>query len=169
MLMGLDLALENTGVAILTQEGHVLRTHTLEYAFERRTKRDAPITEVQRSERLIGITNDIVGYVRDFGIRYAALEDYAFSRVFQAARLGEIGGNVKVQLLLAHGLVLEPVTVNTARKTILGYGGSISKSDIVRVVNESFNINCATDHEADAVVVARCYFEWLQSQEAPVT
>lgn len=166
--MGLDLSLQHTGVGILSRDGHVLRHLTLDYVFDRRRKGDPPITEMERTERLIGITNDIVGIAKDFDVRWAAVEDYAYSQVNQAARLGEIGGNVKVQVYLAAGLVLEPIVASSARKIILGYGGSIAKTDIVDAVNEGFNLDCNNDHEADSLVIARAMFEWLQNQEAPV-
>jgi Holliday junction resolvasome RuvABC endonuclease subunit len=165
--MGLDLSLQNTGVTILTRDGLVLRTLTLEYSFDRRSKKDPPVTESQRTERLIAITNDIVGMARDYGVRWACVEDYAHNQKWQAHRIGEIGGNVKVQLYLACNLVLEPISMGTARKLILGYGRP-KKQDIVKAVNEGFNIDCANDHEADSVVTARTYFEFLQKQGEPV-
>lgn len=162
--MGVDLSLQYTGVGILSPEGRVLRKLTLDYSFDRRKKTDPPISEAQRTERLIGITNDLVGLARDFKVRWFAVEDYAFSQVHQAARLGEIGGNVKVQLYLACGLVAEPIVASSARKIVLGYGNP-TKAEIVKVVNEAFNLDVENDHEADSLVIARAMFEWAQNQE----
>lgn len=158
--MGVDLALEKTGICVLTKWGHVQRVLTLEYPLARRKKSDPPIMESDRIRRLVSVTNDVVGLCQDFQVRWVAIEGYAYSKRYQSHQLGEIAGNVKVQLWLAHGIVAETIPPTSARKSVLGFGNT-NKSEVMRVVRDGLGVEVDNDHEADATVIARAYFDQL--------
>lgn len=162
--MGLDLALRDTGIVILSEYGSLLRAISLSYPLARKRKGDPPISEADRVERLINLTNEIVGIAKDYGVVYAAVEGYAYDKRFQAHQLGEIAGNVKVQLWLARRVLVSTVPPSTARKHLFGYG-SPSKEQTMEVVRDRLGLRVSNDHEADAYVVARYLFHEVVARE----
>jgi Holliday junction resolvasome RuvABC endonuclease subunit len=164
-VMGLDLALTNTGVVILTEYGSLLRSYTLRYPMTRRRKNDPPISEDERIERLINLTNEIVGLAKEYKVRYVALEGSAYSKQYQAHQLGEINGNVKVQLWLACKVVPTVIPPTTARKHVLGFGNA-TKAEIQSVLVDQMRYNLGGEHEVDAYVVARYLWDLLARRHA---
>jgi Holliday junction resolvasome RuvABC endonuclease subunit len=161
--MGLDLALRNTGVIILSEHGSLLRHFTLEYPLSRK-KGEPPISDSDRIERLINLTNEIVGIAKDYSVRYAGVEGYAYAKRYQAHQIGEIAGNVKVQLWLARRILVDTVPPKTARKHFLGYG-SASKKQVEKVLRDGLGLRLDTEHEVDAYVVARYLFDEVVGRE----
>jgi len=162
--MGLDLALRETGVIVLSERGSLLRRFTLFYPLTRKKKSDPPITEADRIERLINLTNEIVGITKKYGIRYVAVEGYAYAKKYQAHQIGEIAGNVKVQLWLARKIVTDTVPPSTARKHFFDYGKP-SKDQVMEVVRDRLGLRVGNDHEADAYVIARYLFDEMVGRE----
>ena len=157
-LIGLDLSLVNTGVIVLTEQGSLLRHNSLSFPLKRK-RSDPPITEGERIERLINLTNVIVGIAKDYKVKHAAIEGYAHNKRYQAHQLGEIAGNVKVQLWLACKIIAVPVPPPTGRKHMFGYGHP-SKTEILEILR-SAGIAVDNDHEADAYVVAHYLFDQM--------
>lgn len=149
---------------MLTDVGLPLRVLTI------KTQIDENASEAQRIERLLQIANEVVGFVKDFKVHHVGIEDYAYSRGWQAHQIGEVGGVVKTQLWLACGIVARPAGIKSARKHVLGYGGSFgkgkeAKENIVRVVRDGYGVDVDNDHEADSFVVARYTFDSVVAEE----
>jgi Holliday junction resolvasome RuvABC endonuclease subunit len=163
--MGLDLALNFTGVAILNETGQVQFVKTLNNGLKRE-KGDPPITQSEVIQRLIDVANEIVGLAKDYKVHHVGIENYAYGAKYQAHQIGEVAGLVKVQLALACGIIPEVVPPSTARKHVMGYGGAgVSKDDIKHVVREGLGVEIETDHEADAVVVGRYRFDMAVARQ----
>jgi len=114
-------------------------------------------SQAEQIERLLNIAKDIVSDVQAFKIALVAIEDYAQAARFGAHQYGEVGGVVKTQLWLASRVVADIYPPKLARKMVLGYGGNVPKEQIFQAVKE-IGIDVATDHEADAWVVAMAHF-----------
>jgi len=162
--MGIDLSLQHTGIVILSEYGSLLRTFSLDYVLARKKKNDPPISEAQKVERLINLTNDVVKLAKDFKVRHVALEGYAYQKANQAHQIGEIGGNVKVHLWLARNILVVPVPPSTGRKHFFDYGHA-AKEDIMKVLTEGLGLDLENDHEADAYVVARYLWDFEAVKE----
>jgi Holliday junction resolvasome RuvABC endonuclease subunit len=160
-VLGLDLALVNTGIIVLNETGVVLRRATLRYPLiQKRTKGiDSPVTEDERVQRLLNIANDIVGVIKQFGIQRVAIEGptYGTHRQAHQHQTGEVSGVVKTQIWLATHMIPLIVPPNAGRKHFLGYGGA--KKDDVGTVLRQIGIEFDTDHEADAYIVARYLYD----------
>jgi Holliday junction resolvasome RuvABC endonuclease subunit len=165
--MGLDLALRDTGVTILSEFGNLLRHFSLEYPLASK-RGEPPISEAERIERLINLTNDIVGYAKAFKIKYVALEGYAYNKRFQAHQLGEIAGNVKVQLWLARKILVEVVPPSTGRKHLFGYG-SAKKDDCFKILTDGLDLTLDNTHESDSYVAARYLWDQMAQRERDMT
>jgi len=161
--MGLDLALRDTGVTILSEQGSLLRHLSLEYPLTRK-RGEPPISEAEKIERLINLTNDIIGLVKDFKVRHVALEGYAHSKRFQAHQIGEIAGNVKVQLWLARKILVVPVPPATGRKHFFGYG-KIKKEQVFEILTDRIGLTLDNTHEADSYVSARYLWDEVARRE----
>jgi Holliday junction resolvasome RuvABC endonuclease subunit len=162
--MGIDLSLQNIGITILTEAGLVIRSLTIETEISRNA------STAQKTERLIFISNEVVSRIKEFKVKYVGVEDYAFGRGYQAHQIGEIGGNIKVQVRLACSMYVRPAAITSARKHVLGYGGSFgpkkqAKENLVHVVREGYRVDVANDHEADSFVVARYTFDTAVAEE----
>lgn len=158
MVMGIDLALRKTGVAVLTEEGLLLRAFTIEHKIKR-AKGEA-ITEAHKIQRLLTVTSEIMRQVEAFRVRHVALENFAYNQAHQAHQMGEMAGSLKTQLWLGQRIVpiTEPAT--TARKHVFGHGG-ISKDDVLEILRNRIFLPIETDHEADAYVVGRYVYDGL--------
>lgn len=109
---GLDLSLSSAGVAILPPTGApVYWTLAMEMA-KHPTERD-------RIERVIWITNQIMGKLKEHGVQFVGIEDYAFSG-HGLTRLAELTGNLKVQVYLGLRAVPLMIAANSVRKYHLG-------------------------------------------------
>jgi len=163
-VLGIDLALRNTGLVVLTEEGHILRRKTLVFHLRKRKEIDAPIDEADHIERLLNIANEVVGWAKVFQVKAVGIEGFAFDKKFQAHQLGQVAGVVKTQLWLACRVISKEVQMSAARKHLLGYGRP-KKEQIVEVVKNRLGLNVETDHEADAYVVARYLYDCLVEEQ----
>ena len=147
----------NTGVVVLTDRGYVLRAATFHYPLASTKK--AKVSERDRVDRILHLANDIIGVIRQFGIKHIAIEGggASFGAKSQAIQRGGLFYVVLTQIWLACHIFPEIVTANSARKKVLGYGGS-GKEKVLEALRLS-KVAFETDHEADAYVVARWLFE----------
>ena len=157
-LMGIDLALRNTGIVVLTEQGLLMRSFTIKHQFKRAKKEK--ITEAHRVERLLAVTSEIIRHVETFRIRHVALENFAYNQAHQAHQMGEMAGALKTQLWLNRRIIAIPEPVTTARKHVFGNGG-ISKDDAFEILHNHLFLAVDSDHEADAYVVARYVYDGL--------
>lgn len=155
-LMGLDLSLAHTGMVILTEHGYLLRSLTLDHPMAKKGKGRREI-DAEETDRLLEIANEVVGYAKDFGVGHVVAEGFAHAARFQAHQLGELSGVVRTQLRLARGLYLRKIPPLQARKEVLGYGGRLTKRQIMDAVVGG-EIQVGTEHEADAWVAAFAFF-----------
>jgi Holliday junction resolvasome RuvABC endonuclease subunit len=149
----------NTGLVVLTDRGHVLRSATYRYPLISTKKRD--VSERDRVDRILHLANDIIGVARTFSVQNIAIEagGASFGAKSQAIQRGGLLYVVLTQIWLACHIFPELVTASAARKSVLGYGGS-GKNQKDRVIEALglAGITFDTDHEADAYVVARWMF-----------
>lgn len=165
--MGIDLAPRLTGISIYTSTGVHQACFTIKEVVARGSKRDPPIPEAHRIARCLRVANQIVRLIKDYGVKHVGIEGYAYSQAAQAHQIGEVGGVVKTQIFLACGIIPRIVQPTSARKHVLGYGGSVpgKKKGIEKVVVEGLGVDVANDHEADATVVARWTFDTVAAEE----
>lgn len=161
--MGLDLALRDTGVTILSEHGSLLRHFSLSYPLTSK-RGEPPISDAEKIERLINLTNEIVGLAKSYKVRHVALEGYAHNKRFQAHQIGEIAGNVKVQLWLARKILVEVVPPSTGRKHLFGYG-KIKKDQVFEILTERLGMTLDNTHEADSYVSARYLWDMVARRE----
>jgi len=152
-LMGIDPSLANTGIVILTDRGHVLRSHTI--------KTRPTHTEAEHVERLLNIANEVIGIARDFSVQYVAMEGFAHGKKWQSHQLGEVSGVIKTQLYLALRLIPMVVAPKESRAFLFGYGAP-EKDVVESMITTDLCIDVKSGHEADAWVVGR----WLFGQIA---
>lgn len=163
-VLGVDLALRAIGVCLLTPSGLVQRLLTIE------TQIDAKASQAQRTDRLLYIANEVVGIIKEFKPVYVGIEDYAYASSYQAHQIGEIGGTIKTQVALACSMYVRPAPIKSARKHVLGYGGSFGKGDeaktnIMEVVRLGYGVDARDDHQADSFVVARYTLDQAVAEE----
>lgn len=164
-MLGIDLSLRYSGLSVFTSVGIHQRCMTIEEILERGSKHDPPIPEPERIARILRIANEIVRVVRIFRIRHVGMEGYAHDARYQSHQLGEVAGVVKSQLWLNFGIAPRICPPSSARKHVIGYGGSVSKTDIQQAVSEGLGIVAANHHEADASVVGRYTFDMVAAEE----
>lgn len=76
--------------------------------------------ERARMDRCLHIAKTVVEFAAANQVMAVFVEQYAFNRAFNAARLGELGGIVKTQMILSLGMCPKPLTATAARKLVLG-------------------------------------------------
>lgn len=157
----------NTGIVVLTDRGHVLRSATYHYPLTSTKKK--PISERDRVDRILHLANDIIGVAKTFSVQHIAIEagGASFGAKSQAIQRGGLLYVVLTQIWLARHIFPELVTANSARKSVLGYGGK-GKDQKAKVI-EALKLNrieFETDHEADAYVVARWMFNQVKEKKS---
>jgi len=151
----------------LTDRGHVLRSTTYYYPLTSSKKRN--VSERDRVDRILHLANDIIGVIRTFSVQHIAIEagGASFGAKSQAIQRGGLLYVVLTQIWLACHIFPELVTANSARKSVLGYGGR-GKGQKDRVIEalSLAGISFDTDHEADAYVAARWMFSQVKERTA---
>ncbi len=117
---------------------------------------------------MLGVANDIVGILRTWKVRWSGIENYAMGAGFRAHQIGEVAGVVKSQLWLALRMVSRVVPPSAARKHVFGYGGSMTKDQIIEMVRDGLGYTINGEHEADAGVVARYTFDQRVAEEREI-
>ena len=155
-LMGIDLSPANTGLVILTEHGHLLRSVTIKHPIKRKGL-SQEAAEKAETERLKTVANEVVGYAKTFAVRDVGIEAFAFSRQYQSHQIGEMSGVVRLQLWLACRIVAHKISITGGRLKVLGYGGKLTKKKIFNAVTGG-EVAVNTEHEADAWVAAFALF-----------
>ena len=164
----------NTGLVVLSDRGHVLRSATYHYPLTSTKKRK--VTERDRVDRILHLANDIIGVARTFSVQHIAIEagGATFGAKSQAVQRGGLMYVVLTQIWLACHIFPETPTASATRKKVLGYGGSgpktkkgekkVSQKERVIEALRLAGIEFETDHEADAYVAARWMYETVKER-----
>lgn len=136
-IVGLDLSLTSTGVAIHTPETE--KAYTLKKSKYTGVRR---LIDLRETIREIVVDADLV-----------VIENYAFGARNQAHQAGELGGVVKV---LLHEMGKQWILVApTQLKKFVAGGGKRTKELIIMQVYKRWGVECETSDEADAFVLAK--------------
>jgi len=165
-VLGIDLSLRYSGLSLYSAAGIHLNCWTIEELLSRGSKKDPPIPEPERIERVCRIANQIVRVVTKHQVRHVGIEGPAHNKRFQSHQLGEVAGAVKTQLWLKFGIAPRIVPPSSARKHVMGYGGAgITKMMVREIVEKGLGVAVENDHEADATVIARYTFDTVVAEE----
>jgi Holliday junction resolvasome RuvABC endonuclease subunit len=138
-VIGLDLSLSSTGY------------HKLNVDVTEGTSGNIPTDKLGGMERIDFILQKIAELVQDGD--FVVIENNAFNSMGSArSKLAELNGIVKFWLW-HRGIQYALVAPTTLKKFILGAGKG-EKSLIIREVFKAYDLNAATDDEADACVLA---------------
>jgi len=181
IVMGLDLSLRGTGVAILNDQGELIHRELLRQ--QDSSKGGVPITymkfvsngsmvnrevisskksNIDKVKRLLVIKNRIIALIKEFKVTRIMMEGYAmeanrfqqsFGRVFD---LGELGGVVKVAIREI-GLDIK-ICSPASLKHFMTAQGHASKEQMIESVNKKYKLSLNDDNEADAYSLAVCLF-----------
>jgi Holliday junction resolvasome RuvABC endonuclease subunit len=147
-VLGIDLALENTGLSIFTNTGIHHRCMTIQEKLSRGTKKDPPIPEPERIERMLRIANEIVRVMTLFKVRHVGIEGAAHNAKFQSHQLGEVAGVVKSQIWMKFGIAPRVIP-----------------PEVIETVEQGLGVVVENDHEADATIIARYTFDMVVAEE----
>jgi Holliday junction resolvasome RuvABC endonuclease subunit len=139
---GIDPSLTNTGVSILLPN----RDPILELV---------KFPKLRGPWRLIAIREAVMEILKPHDIAMAAFEGYSYNSVGKWFDLGEVGGVLKVELMLAgiHSLIVPPASL----KKFVTNNGQANKKRMVREVNQHYHVGpkeITNDNIADAFGLA---------------
>ncbi len=143
-VMGLDLSLTGTGVAVVSSSSNIWHT----------TISSNP--SLSRIEKCIDIANKIKSYVLDGGgCDEVFIEDYAYgiTRANSLAYLGELNGIVKASILSTLGKPAYTVPIGVWKKFLCD-NGALNKDEFKLRVYKKFGVECATNDSAAAIAIA---------------
>lgn len=149
-VLGLDLSLSATGVAVLQNNKSVVHLDCI---------RTAP-KDGSHIERASYISSHIVEIYNKYRPQLIVIEEYAYSRYTHMSTLGELGGIVKYELWGASGVPNCWITIGSTacKKHTTGSGGA-SKQDMIEAMAEYFPDKYRSlmwdDNVADAMALAR--------------
>jgi Holliday junction resolvasome RuvABC endonuclease subunit len=146
-IVGLDLSLRSTGVAVITADGKAECT-----SFGHALKKDCGNYETIK--RYISSTQKIISFLKPYKIEMIAIENYGFAGKSLAVQC-EFGGIVKSQMYLAMRRVPIVLATGTIRKLLLG--DAKAKDIKQRVMDKLIEIGYSglkNFDESDALAVA---------------
>ncbi len=152
--MGIDPSVTATGIEVLDEHAERLYGTVVGYKLENTA------TVREEIERLIWVTSKIIRVAKDWEVTHVGLEGYSFGEKFGGERMGEIGGQLKVQLFLACQLVVLPIPPTTARAKVFGKGMGGASKPKVRAMLKMKDIHIKNLDRCDAYVLAR-HTRWL--------
>ena len=149
VVMGLDLALRNTGVVIREMDDDPVFADVV-----------APPNDLRGVGRLRYNRDGICQLVEDYGVTWVTVEGYAFASQGQVFSIGENGGAVKLALweMGVHLLVIPP---GTLKKYALG-DGNAKKSLMLKGVYKRWGFDTNDDNIADAYALTEFTFDFLR-------
>jgi crossover junction endodeoxyribonuclease RuvC len=143
-IVGLDLSLTSTGVAVLLTNRGEESTRVI------KSKKFGP-------ERLAQIRNEIITEI--IPCDFVVIENYSFgSRGRSIFSTGELGGVIRV-LLWENKISYLEVAPSQVKKYCAG-SGKAEKDQMIHHVYKRWGKECATSDEADAYTLAMIGVEW---------
>ncbi len=142
MIIGLDLSLTSTGVAVVHADGRLYSATAIKSKLA-----DAP--------RLIDIRNNLYSILNKLSRKptLAVLEGYAFGSQARHEAAGELGGIIKVTLFL-DGIPVAVVPPSTLKKFVTGKGNA-QKDEMRLAVFKKWGQEFRTNDEVDAFALAQ--------------
>lgn len=143
MIMGLDLSLRRTGVALIWTSKGEWDFHTLLIE---------PPVELREGGRLMYIERELRRLVDAFEPNFAALEGYSYGSLTGQFQLGEVGGLARLVLAGSNTpyVVVPPTTL---KKYVTG-SGNANKIAMALQLNKELDITLYDDNEVDALCLA---------------
>lgn len=159
VVVGLDLSYTSTGVSTLFDG---VFQPLSSFTFGTTPKQG---TDIERAA-LIG--DKIVRHLRSVErangeVPNIAIEGYAFGRTYNQAKMGELGGVVKGQLL-ANGYTWETIPVTAIRKVITGKGNG-KKDQVMYFLLKRHNLDITQNDLADATALALTFDYVVRARE----
>lgn len=139
IIMGFDLSLRKTGVAIVWNLGH----HTLLIE---------PPDELRDGPRLVYIERAMRRLLHAFDPNYAVIEGYSYGSATGQFALGEVGGIARL-VLSGNDIPYAVVPPTTLKKYVTGIGNA-NKIAMALQLNKDLNIPLHDDNEVDALCLA---------------
>ncbi len=144
MILGLDLSLNHVGWAVLKSDNWAT---------------GLVLPKEKGTARLREIREGIFQVVITHKVSRAALEGYAYGRVFRAHDMGEVGGVVRLELF-DNKIPFEIVAPPTLKKFVTGSGRAKKEQMLLKIYKKWGREFDSTD-EAEAFAVAM----WLQEKQ----
>lgn len=148
---GLDLSLTNSGVAIIKEDESV-ECFSFGYSLH------GDISDRDRVERVISITNGILGLLKSNNVKYVGIENYAF-KGHGLTLLAELTGNLKVQCYVGLKSIPIMLAATCVRKYLLGK--STKDKKVVRKYLSDHGYDQPKNlDESDALAIALMVNDW---------
>ena len=155
--MGLDLSLNATGVAIIDNTGRLLYWTTVE-----------PPDVLNTLGRIRMTCGYIETICKVFGVKVAAIEDYAYSlfgRGHSTSALVENAGAIK-QVLISHDVDINVYSITAIKAFATDYGKA-SKGDMLTAFKQiNSSRKGVTEHVVDATWVAMLHLSQVRDDQA---
>jgi len=142
---GLDLSLTAAGVAVLNPDG-TTEYGTFGYSLKKKS------SEKERIQRLVYVTNKVMGMLMDRKVEQVGIENYGFASKTLAFS-AELGGNIRVQLWVGMGIMPLIIPCTSVRKFILGKSTPDKKKVASHLLRSGYPKTSNLD-ESDALAVA---------------
>ena len=145
-VLGLDLSLSKTGIAIINDSEHYI---------------DVIESEKRGPGRLVEIRDEIVKQIHRLGPGLAVLEGYAYGCQFGREQAGELGGIVRVLLheMKVTTIIVSPLSV---KKYATGSAKG-DKAQVMKSVYKKWGLDLNDNNECDAYAIARIGHDILKS------
>ena len=137
---GIDSALQKVGLCVFRDGQYEL--HLIK-----------PATGLRGTERLVDLRTKVMAVLSEARPDLVAIEGYSYDSVGRWFDLGEIGGVLKVELMVQG----TPTTIvpPCSLKQFMTDNGQASKTKMIRAVQEHLNVVTDSDDLADAAGLAR--------------
>jgi crossover junction endodeoxyribonuclease RuvC len=137
--MGLDLALNHSGIVILDSPHNILLSEIFK-------------PQTSGTERLWQIYNRVLMIFKEFNPDLCVIEGYAYGKPFQAHQLGEVGGVIR---LIVYNQKIAFTVVPPKRAKLFATGSGKANKDLIMLsVFKNWGIEFNHSDLADAYVLA---------------
>lgn len=142
MIIGLDLSLTSTGVAVVHVDGGLYSAAAIK-------------SKLADTPRLLDIRNNLYSILNKLPKKptLAVLEGYAFGSQARHEAAGELGGIIKVALFL-EGIPIVIVPPMTLKKFVMGKGNA-QKDEMRLAAFKKWGVEFKTNDEVDAFALAQ--------------
>lgn len=143
---------------MLTEEGLMFRNITFDAPLVTTRVSAHHISDRERLQRILNVTNDIVGMVKSFRLRYLGMGPYEGRSHASVLAVGELMGAVRTHVFMSTRLVCESVSVHDAREHLTEKRHP-TQEEMEAVVVGGLRWEVETPEEVRASVLARYLFD----------